>query len=368
MADISVVIDDNKATVTAGTTILEAAERIGIAIPTLCHLKGLLPLGGCRMCVVEVEGSNRLVGACHTPVTGGMVVRTRSQKVMKARKTITELMLAGHTGPCVSDGRIGQCELNRLAAETEAGPPRFHVRRTRSYPVEDASAYITRDLSRCILCGRCVKVCAEIVGADVFSTGYRGFGSKIVVDCDAVLAKDVCKDCGVCAEYCPTSALTVPGVPVQKKRDRAESAKPCEPSVRERHDELLSALKGAQREHGYVSEQFIRETAERFGMTVSEVYGVVSFYAFLSHQPQGRHVIRICNNVPCYLKGAEDVIGGIRKAIGIRPGETTADNRFSLEVTNCIGACDQAPAMLVNDDLHGNLTVEKIAEVLKGYK
>jgi NADH-quinone oxidoreductase E subunit len=368
MADISVVIDDNRATVMAGTTILDAAESVGVTIPTLCYLRGLLPIGGCRICVVEVEGSNRLVGACHTPVTNGMVIRTHSPKVMKARKTITELMLAGHTGPCVSDERIGQCELNRVAAETEAGPPRFRVRRTRNYPVEDQSPYITRDLSRCILCGRCIRACAEIVGADVFSTGYRGFDSKIVVDCDTVLAKEVCKDCGVCAEYCPTSALTVPGVTVQKKRDRTEVAKACEPSIRERHDRLLSALKEAQKEYGYVPERFIRETAEAFGMTVSEVYGVVSFYAYLSHQPQGRHVIRICDNIPCYLKGAEDVLEGIKKAIGIGPGETTADKRFSLEVTNCIGACDQAPAMLVDDDLHGNLTVEKIEEVLKGYE
>jgi len=368
MTDLRVVIDGSETSVTAGATILEAAESMNIAIPTLCHLRGLIPLGGCRMCVVEVEGSNRLVGACHTPATNGMVVKTRSPKVMKARKTITELMLAGHTGPCVSDERIGQCELNRVASEIEAGPPRFQVRRPRNYPVENASAYITRDLSRCILCGRCVKACAEIVGADVFSTGYRGFGSKIVVDCDAVLAKEVCKDCGVCAEYCPTSALTVPGMNVQKKRDRAEEVKPCEQSLRVRHDTLLSMLKGAQKEFGCVPRKFIEETAKALEMTVSEIYGVVTFYAFLSHEPQGRNVIRVCGNIPCYMKGSEKIVEGIRKAIGIGPGETTADKRYSLELTNCIGACDQAPAMLVNDDLHGNLTAGRIRNVLEGYK
>ena len=276
-------------------------------------------------------------------------------------------MLAGHTGPCVSDGRIGQCELNRIASDIEAGPPRFQVRRVRNYPVEDKSSYITRDLSRCILCGRCVKACAEIVGADVFSTGYRGYGSKIIVDCDAILVKDVCKDCGVCAEYCPTSALTVPGIAVQKKRDKTEVATARVSSARERHDKLLSALKAAQKEFGCVPEKFIAETALTMNMTVSEIYGVMSFYAFLSHKPQGRHVIRVCGNIPCYLKGSEMIVKGIKKEIGIGPGETTPDGRYSLELTNCIGACDTAPAMLINDDMHGGLTQKKVAAILRNY-
>ncbi len=367
MADVKLVIDGTEVAGRTEMTILDAAESIGIAVPTLCHLRGLLPIGGCRMCVVEVEGSNRLVGACHTPVVNGMVVKTRSEKVLKARKTIVELMLAGHTGPCVSDVRIGQCELNRVASDLEAGPPRFQMRRVRNYPVEDKSAYITRDLARCILCGRCVKACAEIVGADVFSTGYRGYGSKIIVDCDTILVKDVCKDCGVCAEYCPTSALTIPGVPVQKKRDRSAAAKAVAPAKREKHDKLLAMLKGAQKELGYVPEKFIGEAAKAVGMTVSEVYGVTSFYSFLSSKPLGRHVIRVCGNIPCYLKGSESIVRSIEKAIGIGPGETTADGRFTLELTNCIGACDSAPAMLVDDEVHGALTPRKIANILKKY-
>jgi NADH-quinone oxidoreductase E subunit len=367
MAEVKMVLDGIEMIGKPGMTILEAAESIGIAVPTLCHLRGLLPIGGCRMCVVEVEGSNRLVGSCHTPAVNGMVIRTRSSKVLKARKTIVELMLAGHTGPCVSDQRIGQCELNRVASDIEAGPPRFQVKRARSYPVEDKSAYITRDLSRCILCGRCVTVCTEVVGADVFSTGYRGFGSKIVVDCDAVLAKEICKGCGVCAEYCPTSALTVPGVPVQKKRDRSEVAKPCARTKQEKHDKLLSMLKDAQKKFGYVPEEVITKTAQSLSITASEIYGVMTFYSFLSHKPQGRNIIRICSNIPCYLKGSEMIVESIRKEIGVGPGETTPDGRFSLEVANCIGACDTAPAMLINDDVHGDLTPEKIAGVLKNY-
>jgi NADH:ubiquinone oxidoreductase subunit E len=368
MADVKVIIDDVEVTTEAGATILEAAEKAGFSVPTLCHVKGLLPLGGCRICAVEVEGSNRLVGACHTPVMNGMKVRTESPKVKQARKTVVELMFAGHTGPCVSDERMHQCELNRIASDMEAGPPRFRTRKPRNYTVEDRSAYITRDLSRCIMCGRCIKACSEVVGQDVFSTGYRGFASKIVVDCDVVLAKDVCKDCGVCAEYCPTSALTVPGIAVQKKKDRTEKAEPCHTETRERHEQLLARLKAEQEKAGCLSDDFIAKTAEAMHMPTSEVFGVATFYSFLSQKPQGRNVIRVCGNIPCYLKESEKIVKQIHEAIGIAPGETTGDGRFTLEITNCIGACDQAPAMLVNDDLHGNLTPEKIGDILKQYK
>jgi NADH dehydrogenase/NADH:ubiquinone oxidoreductase subunit G len=367
MGGVKVIIDGIETYTQPGTTILETARAIDVPIPTLCHMRGLLPIGGCRICVVEVEGASRLVGACHTLVADNMTVNTRSQKVMRARKTIIELMLAGHTGPCVSDERIGQCELNRIASDVEAGPPRFQVRKVRSYPVEDRSAYITRDLSRCILCGRCVRACTEVVGQDVFSTAYRGYGSKIVVDCDVVLAKEVCKNCGVCAEYCPTSALTIPGIKVQKKRNKDEVAQPKAKSQQERHDKLLAMLKGEQHTSGQVSEAFISETAKSHSMPVSEVYGVASFYAFLSRKPQGRHVIRVCGNIPCHLKNSTKIIEYIKKEIGIGPGETTADGRFSLEITNCIGACDVAPAMLIGDDLHGGLTVKKIPAILKQY-
>jgi predicted molibdopterin-dependent oxidoreductase YjgC len=368
MADVRVTIDGVEITTEAGATILEAAEMAGSAIPTLCHIKGLVPLGGCRICAVEVEGANRLVGACHTPVANGMKVKTQSPKVSRARKTVVALMFAGHTGPCVSDERMHQCELNRIASDMEAGPPIFRTRQPRNYPVEDKSLYITRDLSRCIMCGRCTKACSEVVGQDVFSTGYRGFGSKIVVDCDVVLAKDVCKDCGVCAEYCPTSALTVPGVLVQKKRDRGEIAVSLHTEVRERHEKLLAILKTEQEREGSLSESFIARTAETMKMTVSEVFGVATFYSFLSTKPQGRNVIRVCGNIPCYLKESQKVLSRIHEEIGIVPGETTPDGRFTLEITNCIGACDQAPAMLINNDLHGNLTPEKIGEVLKEYR
>ena len=132
--------------------------------------------------------------------------------------------------------------------------------------------------------------------------------------------------------------------------------------------DLLVRVEEAQREAGCVSEGFILETAQSVGVPVSEVYGVTTFYSFLSVKPLGRNVIRVCKSVPCYLKHAEMIIENVQKVLGILPGETTVDGRFSLELTNCIGACDQAPAMLINDEVHGHLTADRIAEILRSYK
>jgi NADH dehydrogenase/NADH:ubiquinone oxidoreductase subunit G len=210
MSDFKAVLDGTEVRGHEGMTILEAAEQVDIHIPTLCHSPDLTPEGNCRICVVEVEGSPRLVASCHTPIADGMVIHTRSPKVLAARKAILELLLTGHTGPCVTDECAKDCELHNLAAELEVGPPRFQVKKRRFYPVEEISPYVQRDMSRCILCRRCVRACVEIAKKNVFSVAYRGFKSKVVVDCDGVLDKEVCKDCGICIEYCPTSALTKP--------------------------------------------------------------------------------------------------------------------------------------------------------------
>jgi len=210
MADINVEIDGEKVSGPSGMTILEAANEAGINIPTLCHRPDLTPDGNCRICVVEVEGAPRLVASCHTPISEGMVIQTRSPKVLATRKTVVELLLAGHTGPCVTDECAKDCELHYLAAELEVGPPRFQVKERRSYPVETISPYVQRDMGRCILCRRCVRACAEIAKKNIFSMAYRGFRSKVVVDCDVALDKEECRDCGICIDYCPTSALTKP--------------------------------------------------------------------------------------------------------------------------------------------------------------
>jgi len=210
MREVKIVLNGQETCADEGLTILEAAARQGVEIPTLCHSPDLTPAGVCRVCVVEVEGSKALVGSCHTPVTDGMVVHTHSSKVLAARRAIVELLLAGHTGSCVSDANAGSCRLHRLASELEVGPPRFEMRAPRYFPPEDANPHVCRDLSKCILCYKCTRACDEIAGKNVIGIAYRGFRSKISVGFDEPLVEETCRDCGVCVDYCPTGALSRP--------------------------------------------------------------------------------------------------------------------------------------------------------------
>jgi NADH:ubiquinone oxidoreductase subunit E len=134
--------------------------------------------------------------------------------------------------------------------------------------------------------------------------------------------------------------------------------------VKER-EHLLVLLQDEQEKAGSLSEQFMEQVAQSLDLSISEVYGVATFYHFLSTRPRGRNVIHICQCIPCYLKSSQLVVETIQEKLGIAPGETTSDGRFSLQLANCIGACDQAPAMLLNHDLHGYLTPAKIAQILE---
>ena len=144
---------------------------------------------------------------------------------------------------------------------------------------------------------------------------------------------------------------------------------PQRPSTQsEDRQDLLLLLKEAQRRFGYLSDQYMWELAESLGISASEVYGVATFYSFLATRPQGRNVIRACKSLPCCLNNSHLIISFIEDVIGIGAGETTPDGRFSFELVNCIGACDNAPAILVNNDLHTGLTPQKISQILKEYE
>lgn len=131
---------------------------------------------------------------------------------------------------------------------------------------------------------------------------------------------------------------------------------------------ILLALQEAQTRFGYVPPEFMAELAESLDVPVNDIYGVASFYSFLATRPVGRNVIRICKSLPCHLKDGQAVIDAIEKEIGIKPGKTTPDGRFSFELTNCIGLCDGAPAMLINHDPHVDLTPAGISRILRGYE
>jgi len=130
---------------------------------------------------------------------------------------------------------------------------------------------------------------------------------------------------------------------------------------------LLPKLKSEVEQKGYLSRETMAGVAGQVDLPLNSVYGVASFYAYLPVAVVGKNVIKVCNCLPCEMKQASAVVDGIRREIGIGPGQTTPDGKFTLELVGCIGACDQAPAMLINDKLYGNLTAEGIAGILKSY-
>ena len=210
MGNIALTMNGAPVSGREGMTILEVARENCIDIPTLCYLEDLPPVGACRICVVEVEGSRTLVGSCHTPITEGMVIHTHSPKVLGVRKILVELMLASHPDNCLVCDEANRCELRKLAADLDIGMPRFRMRK-HYYPVEDENPSIIRDMSKCILCRRCVAACQNIKGERMFSIAYRGFDSKVVYGLDQpVGSKEACRDCDTCISLCPTGALSKP--------------------------------------------------------------------------------------------------------------------------------------------------------------
>ena len=133
-------------------------------------------------------------------------------------------------------------------------------------------------------------------------------------------------------------------------------------------EELLAVLGEAREVYGCLAPEVIVELAAGLDLPVGEVYGVATFYSFLSTRPRGRNIIRICKSIPCFLKDSQVIIDTVAGALDIQPGETTADNRFSFELTNCIGACDKAPAMMVNHRVYGGLTPAEITRILAEHK
>ncbi len=189
-----------------GETILQALQRNGIQVPTLCYMAGQLPTGACRMCVVEVEGYPGLIPSCSHPVEDWMKIKTHSPRVIQARKSVVELLLASHPDDCLYCVRNGNCELQRYAEELNV--------RERKYPSKahpatiDKSSYsIVRDPAKCILCGRCIRVCEEIQSVSTFDYVNRGNMMYIGTTLDKPMNMSNCIDCGLCAISCPTSAL-----------------------------------------------------------------------------------------------------------------------------------------------------------------
>ncbi len=199
-------INDKECWANPGETILQVAQREGIKIPTLCYLSGFSPTGSCRICVVKVEGRRSLVPACAFPVFKDMKVETNSPQVRRARKTIIELLIANHKQECLVCVRNGNCELQSLAAEYGVRTVRYTGEKKKN-KVDVASPSIERDPEKCILCGRCVRVCHEVQHVGAIDFAERGFQSYVTPAFNHSLNTVPCVYCGQCIVVCPVGAL-----------------------------------------------------------------------------------------------------------------------------------------------------------------
>ena len=204
---ITVEIDEKKVSVPLGTTILEACRRNQIHIPTLCHHPDLCIAGVCRICVVDVEGMRTLQTACSFPITSPLKIRTTTPMVRKARRHIIDLLLSEHYGECYSCFRNGNCELQSLAKEYGVDGYTFgHIDKPR-YETDRSSAAVIRDMSKCVLCKRCVRTCIDLQEVGVLEAINRGHETHIGTFLDKPLADVICINCGQCINRCPTAAL-----------------------------------------------------------------------------------------------------------------------------------------------------------------
>jgi len=203
---VNVTINGRQVEVEEGSTILEAARKLNIDIPTICFLKGINEVGDCRMCVVEVEGMRGMTPACITKVKDGMVVNTASPKVLEARSVVLDLILSNHDRKCLTCTRNGNCELQKLAQEFNVDDIEFDGERVEK-KIDDLSPSIVRDNNKCILCRRCVAACKNVQGIGAIDCAGRGFSSSISTYKDLSLKDVNCTFCGQCIEACPVGAL-----------------------------------------------------------------------------------------------------------------------------------------------------------------
>lgn len=189
-----------------GEMLITALNRAGIRVPTLCYMKDLFPSGACRMCVVEIEGQRGLIPSCAYPVSANMKVLTHSERAVRARKTIVELLLADHPDDCLYCVRNGNCGLQGLAEELSVRDRRYSGSRNKQQ-LDVSSPSLVRDPEKCILCGKCVRVCEEIQGVSAIDFVGRGSKARVGTAFEQGLNTSSCINCGQCIMVCPTGAL-----------------------------------------------------------------------------------------------------------------------------------------------------------------
>ncbi len=208
MSNINLTIDGHQIEARPGMTVLEAALEAGIYIPNLCADPDLRAYGACRACIVEIDGMRGLPASCTVRVAEGMKVRTETPLVDMTRRTVVELLLSDHPDDCLTCPKNQRCSLQKVAAYVGVRDHRF-AKTTRDLPVDSSNPFFTYDMNKCILCGKCVRVCDEVQGLGAISFVNRGYATKVGTFMDRPIVDSVCESCGQCEAKCPVGAITV---------------------------------------------------------------------------------------------------------------------------------------------------------------
>ncbi len=206
MDTVIIKINDERVEVPNDFTILQAAKKMGIDIPTLCYDERLESHAACRMCVVEVEGARNLQTSCSLKVADGMEIKTHSERVIQARKDILDLLWANHPNDCLTCEKSGECKLQEYCYKYDVKETTFEGKR-KNYEIDDSSPFFYNNQNKCINCGKCVRVCSELQHTNAIGFSERGFNTHVSTPFEIGIDNSVCVSCGNCVSVCPVGAL-----------------------------------------------------------------------------------------------------------------------------------------------------------------